>query len=96
MQIGFPAIDATLKQKGYNISMNASRIAVEWSYKDLKQNFTVLDFKRKLKVNEAPIGLLSISSILLWNFKTCLGHGGEISAAFQCTSPSLDEYLQET
>jgi hypothetical protein len=78
------------------MSMSAARIAVEWSYKDLKQNFTVLDFKRKLKVNEAPIGLLFLSSVLLWNFKVCLGHGGEISSAFQSSPPSLDEYLDAT
>jgi hypothetical protein len=61
--------------------------------KDLKQNFTVLDFKRKLSVNEAPIGLLLLSSVLLWNVKVCLGHEGEISSAFQCSYPSLEEDL---
>jgi hypothetical protein len=83
LQIAFPALNATLEQKFSNMSMTVARIAVERSYKDLKQNFTALDFKQKLKVNEAPTGLLCIPSILLWNFKICLGHRGEISAAFQ-------------
>jgi DDE superfamily endonuclease len=69
LQVGYPGLQATPEQHAYNMSMSSERIAFEWFYKDLKQNFTTLDFKRKLKVNEAPIGLLFMSSVLLWNFK---------------------------
>jgi hypothetical protein len=45
-------------------------------------------------VIEAPIGLLFISSVLLWNFKICFGHGVENSAVFHCPSPSMEDYLR--
>ena len=67
---------------------------MEWSYKAIKQNFTVMDFKRKLKVLEAPIAVSYISSVLLWNFKQCFGHGGEVSAAFLRSAPTLEKYVE--
>lgn len=92
MQIAYPRFTATEEQLDYNKAMNAVRIAVEWSYKEVKESFTINDFKRKLRVREAPIGLLYINAVLLRNFKTCLGHGGLVASKFVTQPPSLDRY----
>jgi hypothetical protein len=67
--------------------MNSVRIAVEWSYKDIKQNWTSVDYKRKLKVREAPIAINCLCAVLLWNFRVYLGYDGEVSAYFNCPAP---------
>jgi hypothetical protein len=77
----------------YNARMNSVRIAVEWTYKDIKQNWTSIDYKRKLKVREAPIAINYSCGILLWNFRVCLGYSGEVSTYFDCPAPSLTSYL---
>jgi len=71
--------------------MSSVREAVEWSYKEIKLHFTSQDMKRKLKARESPISLLYICSVLLFNFKTCLGHGGQVPARFEGRAPKLDQ-----
>jgi hypothetical protein len=53
--------------QAFNKALSGARVAVEWSYKDIRQTWTSLDFKRKLKLNESPIGFLWIAGCLLWN-----------------------------
>jgi hypothetical protein len=52
--------------KAFKKALSGARVAVEWSYKDMRQTWTSLDFKRKLKLNESHIGLLWITGCLLW------------------------------
>lgn len=92
LQTAFPRQTATEEEKRYNKSMSAVRIAVEWSYGEVKKHFTSQDFARKLQVRKAPIAVLYICSVLLWNFKTCLRHGGLVPSKFQCVPPSLETY----
>jgi DDE superfamily endonuclease len=40
LQFGYPGLPETHDQHAYNMSMSSARMAVEWSYKDLKRNFT--------------------------------------------------------
>ena len=69
------------------------RVSVEWSYKDLKQLWSLNDYARALKVLQAPIGLIYKASALLLNFKTCLEAGGQVQSFFKCASPTLTQYL---
>lgn len=62
----------------FNRSMNQGRTAVEWSYKDVKQQFTSQDFKRSLKCRKAPIAIMYLSSVLLWNFRVLFYGGGQV------------------
>ena len=73
--------------------MSAVREAVEWNYKDIKLYFTSQDMKRKLNCREAPIALMYICANLLVNFNTCLGHNGQIASLFNCSPPTLEQYL---
>jgi hypothetical protein len=93
LQVGFSGPNITPEQKGYNIAMSGVRVAVEWSYKDIKQMWTTLDFSRKLKVREAPVALLYHMAALLWNCKVCLKHGSQAYAKFGCEPPSIEMYL---
>lgn len=92
MQTAFPRHTATSAQLVYNTLMNAARVSVEHSYGEVKTHFTTMDFKRKLKLGEAPIGMLYVCSVLLLNFKTCMMHGGLVPRRFECMPPSLERY----
>jgi DDE superfamily endonuclease len=44
--------------QAFKKALSGARVAVEWSYKDIRRTWTSLDFKRKLNLNESHIGLL--------------------------------------
>lgn len=94
MQVAYPRQFATPSQVSYNTAMNAGRTSVEWNYKDARQSWTTLDFQRKMKAREAPVALMNISAMLLWNVKVVLGHGSQ-AASFMgdCAPPTWDEYV---
>lgn len=92
LQVGYDRAFADDAQLLFNRTMSSAREAVEWSYKDLKQMWTSQDFKRMLKVRKAPISLMYKGAALLWNYKVCLGHGGQTQNYFDCQPPSLNEY----
>ena len=93
MKVAYPRATATPKQHNYNVAMNSARVAVEWSYKDIKQMWATNDYKRMLKVRQAPISMMFKASALLWNFKICLGHGGQVQSYFNCPPPDLETYI---
>jgi hypothetical protein len=78
--------------QAFNKALSGARVAVEWSYKDIRQTWTSLDFKRKLKLNESPVGLLWISGCLLWNLKVVLGHGCQTREHFDSQPPTWSQY----
>lgn len=52
------------------------RDVAEWSYKYLKQMWTLKDFDRFIKVRKEPILLMFTASTVFLNFKTCLENSG--------------------
>ncbi|OSX81041.1 hypothetical protein BU14_0027s0067 [Porphyra umbilicalis] len=66
---------------------------MEWGYKELKQVFASLDYKRKLTLRDGPCGLMHPAAVLLWNVRCCL-YGSQTSQYFTCEPPSLEQYLQ--
>lgn len=93
LQISFNIAVATVEQIAFNTARSAAREAVEWGFKDVKQQFTSNDFSRMLKVRKSPIPLMYKMSILLWNLKVCLHGGGQVGIYFNCDPPSLEDYL---
>ena len=85
--------ELTVEQEEYNAAMKALRIVFEWGYKELRQVFASLDYKRKLKLREGPCGLVYQAAVLLWNVRCCL-YGSQTSQYFKCEPPSLEQYLQ--
>ena len=94
VQVVHPPMFATSAQKLHNYAMNRVRVAVEWSYKDIKQSFVSQDFARELQVLKIPVPSLYIACALLRNFKTCLGHGAQPGKYFACVPPSLQRYIR--
>lgn len=89
----FPRRTATEGQIAFNKSMNAVRTCVEWSYAELKQSFTAVDFRRATKIRQAPIAQIYICAGLLHNFRVCLGYGGQTAHYFMLRAPTLEEYV---
>jgi nuclease HARBI1 len=94
LQVGFSPLNASPEQLLYNAEMSAVRVAVEWSYKDVKAMWTTQDFKRKLKVRQSSVAVLYILSVLLWNCKVCFRHGSQAGSKFQCEPPSTSQYTR--
>jgi len=82
----------SVSKHAFNKAMSTVRIPVEWVFKDIKQYFPLMDFIRKLKVNQAPVASMYMISILLYNFRTCL-YGNPTSGYFTCVPPTLEEYI---
>lgn len=80
-------------QIAINTAMSSGRITVEWLFKQVKQYWTVADFKRKLMIGQAPVGSLYLGCLLLCNFRCCL-YGSPISEYFDSKAPSLEEYVE--
>ena len=95
IQTAYPLTTAAAEQVEFNKSMNSARTSLQWSYKDIKQDFVSHDFYRKLQVERVPVAHMYISCALLRNFKTCLGYNAQPSHYFGCSPPSLEEYLEQ-
>lgn len=93
LQVAFNRTFVTLEQAVFNTDMSGPREGVEWSYKDVKQQFTSMDFSRTLKFLEAPNEPMYKMSALLWNLMVCFHRRGEVGTYFQCEPPTLKEYL---
>ena len=92
MQTAYAHVTITSAQAAFNRSMNKVRTSVEWSYGEVKQYFTSQDFQRKLIVAKAPIAIMYVLSVILRNFKTCMGHGRQGPAYFDCDPPTFEQY----
>ena len=51
-----------------------------------------MDFKRKLRVRQSPVGLLYVTSMLLTIIRNCC-YPYTVAQYFEATPPSLEEYL---
>lgn len=92
LQVPFQGSALTDDQISFNAAMSKVRVSVEWGYKDIKQYFTHLDMPRKLCLKKTPAAMLYICAALLWNIRVCF-YGCQTSHFFECTPPSLEEYL---
>ncbi|XP_072380479.1 uncharacterized protein [Diabrotica undecimpunctata] len=80
------------QRQQFNTSMRGLRVAVEWGFGKVIQNFAFLDFKKNQKILLQEIGKMYSIGVLLSNCHTCL-YGGEIPSYFGIDPPSLEEYL---
>jgi len=95
MQVAFPEpVDGEqdADEEEQNTNMAAVRVSVEWGYKEVKQVFTSLDYKRKLKVREGPVGLMYRCAVFLWNVRVCF-YGSQTASFFSCEPPTVEAYL---
>ena len=74
--------------------MSAVRITVEWIFKEVKMYFPIIDTKRKMKLCEAPVGLLYLETMLMCNLRNCI-YPNQISDYFKIRPCTIEEYIQE-
>jgi len=95
MQVAFPErVDGEqdVYEEEQNTNMAAVRVSVEKGYKEIKQVFSCLDYKRKLKVREGPLGLMYRCAVFLWNVRVCF-YGSQTASFFSCEPPTVEAYL---
>lgn len=72
--------------------MSGGRVTVESKFKEIKLQYTKMDFKMKLKPFESPIGIVYNAIIILANLCNCI-YRNQISLFSNCNTPSLEEYI---
>ena len=82
----------TADQRRWNARMSQVREVVEWSFKEVSQQFAFLDFKSNQKILLQPCAVYYLVAILLCNAHTIL-HVPQIPQFFNCKPPSLAEYF---
>ena len=79
-------------QKAFNAAMSRARVTVEWIFKEVKQYWSTVDFKRKMRSGESPVASLYLAAMLLTNMRNCV-YPNPISQYFRYTPPTLEDYL---
>lgn len=87
------AVGLTDVEKLFNEDMSSVRIAVEWGFGEVVQQFAFLDFYKNLKIGLQPVGTLCTVGTLLTNCRVCLGHGGKVADFCGIPPPGLEMYL---
>jgi nuclease HARBI1 len=89
MEVPYQGSNLPEEQKYLNKAMSASRITVEWIFKEVKQYWSTMDYKRKLRVGECPVGALYIAAMLLTNFRNCV-YPNPTAQYFSCRPLTLE------
>ena len=79
-------------QSSFNETMYAVRATVEWIFKEAKVYWTIMDFRRKLRILQDPVGALYRGWLLWLNCRTCF-YGNQVSRYFQCEPPTLQVFI---
>ena len=58
-------INLTPEETAYNSSMSYAKVAVDWVFADIKNYFSFLGFKKKLKIGLSAIGKMNSPCSLL-------------------------------
>lgn len=93
MQRPFVRELASAEHAGSNAEMSSLCVSVEQKYRDVKQMWSSQDCDRKLKVRQAPIGLLYQSAVILLNFTKLIYRVGQTIETFGLYPPTLEEYI---
>lgn len=93
LQLALNRSTATAAKQLFNNGMSSLHETFEWIYKDVKHQFTTVEFYRMLKVRKAPFALIYKMSVLLGNCKLCINGGGQVGWYFTCSSMSLESYF---
>ena len=75
-----------------NKAMAKSRVTVELFFREVKRYWTLVDFKRKMRVRESAVGAMYIAAVILTNVRNCC-YPNTISQYFDCSPPSLQDYI---
>lgn len=71
VDVPFQGSSVTIAQGGANNSTAAVRVIMEWCYKETNPYWTLVDFKRKMRVGESYVNLRYVAALLLHNLTNC-------------------------
>ena len=94
LQKAYQGAALTQAQQRFNTKMNKARVAVEWSFGDISNQWGYLAMKKQQKVLLQPVAMYYRVAALLTNLRTIVRYGNEVSQEFSLWPPSLQEYLQ--
>ena len=83
-------------ERSFNRSMALVRVAVEWGFGKVIQQFAFLDFAKNLKIGLQPVGKFYSVATFLTNCKVCLGYGQRVADYFGIAPPNLALYTSNT
>ena len=83
----------TPTQKKINQWLSTRRIVVEHGFGGVKTNFKILGLRNSMVTGLAPIGIYMPVFSFLYNCRTCIRQGNQISTLFGLSPPSLEQYL---
>jgi hypothetical protein len=89
----FRGNDLTEEQSDYNESMRRPRLAAEWGFAFISNNWCFLNHYSNLRVGLSPIGLYVPIAALFSNLLRCFGRGNTTLAYFEMIPPTILEYL---
>lgn len=92
LEVPFQGSQLTGYQKAFNKAMSTGRVTVEWFFKEVKLYWSTMDYRRKMRTGESPVGALYLVTMLLTNFRNCV-YPNTIAQFFLCSPPSLEDYL---
>jgi hypothetical protein len=81
------------EQMAYNESMRRPRLAAEWGFCFISNNWGMLNFYTNLRIGLAPVGLYAPVAALFSNLLRCVGRGSTTEAYYQMRAPTIEEYL---
>ena len=83
-----------LPEQRFNAAMSSVSESVEWSFSRVKCLLSFMDWKKKHKVRNSPVGITFLVATLLTNCHTVMQpRGNQISKYFDLLPPSLEEHL---
>lgn len=81
-------------QAAFNRDMSPERVTAEWGFGKMVSLWPFLDFRKKHKVLQAPVGRHFGVGNVLMNIHTILSGGNIISLRYGLSPPSLDAYMR--
>ena len=76
----------------FNRSMSQVRVLVEWLFGNIVNYFTLLDFKKNLKIGLSQVAKMYVVGALLRNVLPCM-YKNMTSMYFELQPPALNEYF---
>jgi len=74
------------------VRMSKSRVAVEWGFAHITQQFSYVNFQASMRIFKEPIVQYFVVATFLCNIRNCW-YGGQTSDYFGVSPRSLHDYL---
>ena len=74
-----------------NVCLSSCREAIEWDYNDIKRYWTLVDYKKLLKMMKMPVSKIFLVAMLLHNSYVSM-NGNITSSYFETEAPSFEDW----